>query len=100
MLLILLESEHGGLLMSHRTPKSKLSVSWPPLLLATTMLSGVATPALAQNNTNANTNSSASNSDEIIGTATKRAENIQNVPMSIQAIGTERLEQLNAQSFN
>ncbi len=85
--------------MSHRKPKSKVSAAtWTPLLLATTMLTGVATPALAQDNTNPP--SSSSNNDEIIVTATKRAESIQNVPMSIQAIGNERLEQLNVQSFN
>src|SRR5689334_13512081 len=101
------EPEHGGVPMSDRKPKSKLSAgAWTPLLLATTMLTGVATPALAQNaNTtnNANANSTTANNnnnDEIIVTATKRSENIQNVPMSIQAIGTERLEQLNVQSFN
>ncbi|MBI3439036.1 MAG: TonB-dependent receptor [Proteobacteria bacterium] len=89
--------------MSDHKPKSKVSAAaWTPLLLATTMLTGVATPALAQNNpNNANASSTASsNDDEIIVTATKRSENIQNVPMSIQAIGTERLEQLNVQSFN
>jgi outer membrane receptor protein involved in Fe transport len=90
--------------MSDRKPKSKVSAgAWTPLLLATTMLTGVAAPALAQTNpSNANTGSpaAANPNDEIIVTATKRAENIQNVPMSIQAIGTERLEQLNVQSFN
>ena len=87
--------------MDDRKPKSKVSAAaWTPLLLATTMLTGVATPALAQTNTNTNANSAPANSDEIIVTATKRSENIQNVPMSIQAIGAERLEQLNVQSFN
>lgn len=86
--------------MSDRKSKSKVSsAAWTPLLLATTMLTGVASPALAQNNANASTSSSTSD-DEIIVTATKRSENIQNVPMSIQAIGTERLEELNVQSFN
>jgi len=32
---------------------------------------------------------------EIIITATKREENLQNVPISVQAIGTRRLDQLN-----
>lgn len=91
--------------MNDRKPKSKLSAgAWTPLLLATTMLTGVAAPALAQNasgSANPSTSTASSNSDdEIIVTATKRSENIQNVPMSIQAIGTERLEQLNVQSFN
>lgn len=91
--------------MSDRASKSKLAGgAWTPLLLATTMLTGVAAPALAQDNSsNANASASTANNssnDEIIVTATKRSENIQNVPMSIQAIGTERLEQLNVQSFN
>ena len=35
----------------------------------------------------------------IIVTATKREENLQNVPVSIQAIGTKRLDQLNISNF-
>ena len=38
--------------------------------------------------------------DDIIVTAQKRDENIQNVPISIQAIGTKRLDQLNITNFN
>lgn len=37
--------------------------------------------------------------DEIVVTAQKREENLQNVPISIQAIGTERLEDLNITDF-
>jgi iron complex outermembrane recepter protein len=37
--------------------------------------------------------------EEIIVTATKRAENLQDVPASIVAIGTEQLEQLHVQDF-
>jgi outer membrane receptor protein involved in Fe transport len=40
------------------------------------------------------------NSDVIIVTAQKREENLQNVPVSIQAIGTEKLDQLQVQAFN
>ena len=36
---------------------------------------------------------------EIIITATKREENMQNVPISVQAIGTRRLDQLNISDF-
>jgi len=36
---------------------------------------------------------------EIIITATKREENLQNVPISVQAIGTRRLDQLNISNF-
>ncbi|MFM1983558.1 MAG: hypothetical protein RJB22_2277 [Pseudomonadota bacterium] len=37
--------------------------------------------------------------DEIIVTAQKRSESLQNVPLSIQAIGTEKLDQLQVQEF-
>src|SRR5215204_7117031 len=37
--------------------------------------------------------------DVIIVTATKREENLQDVPVSIQAIGTRRLDQLNISNF-
>ncbi len=38
-------------------------------------------------------------STEIVVTATKREENLQDVPVSIQAIGTKRLDQLNISNF-
>ncbi|HVY87156.1 MAG TPA: TonB-dependent receptor plug domain-containing protein, partial [Caulobacterales bacterium] len=63
--------------------------------MVTTMLTGVA-PAMAQE---ANT-TSATTSDEVIVTAQKVAQDIQDVPMSIQAFGTEKLEELNVASFN
>ncbi len=37
---------------------------------------------------------------ELVVTATKREENLQNVPLSIQAIGSEKLEELNITDFN
>ena len=37
--------------------------------------------------------------EEIIVTAQKREENLQAVPLSIQAIGTERLEELKINDF-
>jgi len=37
--------------------------------------------------------------EELVVTAQKREENLQNVPLSIQAIGEERLEELHIQSF-
>ena len=36
---------------------------------------------------------------EIVITATKREEYLQNVPMSVQALGTRRLDQLNISNF-
>jgi iron complex outermembrane recepter protein len=38
--------------------------------------------------------------EEVIVTAQKREENVQNVPISVQAIGTEKLEQLHIQGFD
>jgi iron complex outermembrane receptor protein len=38
--------------------------------------------------------------EEVVVTAQKRAESLQDVPLSIQALGTQKLEQLNVQSFN
>ncbi len=74
--------------------KGSKALAWTPLLMITTMLTGVA-PAMAQEAERGTTMS-----DEIIVTAQKREENIQDVPMSIQALGTERLENLNVSSFN
>ncbi|MEZ5500038.1 MAG: TonB-dependent receptor [Steroidobacteraceae bacterium] len=37
--------------------------------------------------------------EEVVVTAQKRSENLQQVPLSIQAIGTEKLDQLNITSF-
>jgi iron complex outermembrane recepter protein len=38
--------------------------------------------------------------EEVVVTAQKRAENLQSVPVSITAISTEKLEQLNVQNFD
>src|SRR6478735_9708445 len=77
-------------------------------LLATTAL---ATPALAQSNAGqaagqapepvkqAQAAQGVPDETEIIITATKREENLQNVPISVQAIGTRRLDQLNISNF-
>jgi len=62
-------------------------------LLATSALAGPglalaqAAPAPAENT-------------EIIVTAQKRSESLQNVPISIQALGTKKLDELNVASFN
>lgn len=68
-------------------------------LLASTAL---ATPAFAQNPPASGPTPAASegvDQTEIIITATKREENLQNVPISVQAIGTKRLDQLNISNF-
>lgn len=60
-------------------------------LLATTALTAL--PAFAQDAPEE------ADSNEIIVTAQKRSENLQNVPISIQALGTAKLEQLNISDF-
>ncbi len=62
-------------------------------LFVTTMLAS--TPAFAQAAEDA-----APSDDEIIVTAQKREENLQNVPISIQALGSKKLDQLGVTNFN
>jgi iron complex outermembrane receptor protein len=63
------------------------------VLFATTALSGnVATQAFAQDQEE-------SAVGEIVITATKREENLQDVPISVQALDAERLEELNISDF-
>lgn len=61
-----------------------------PGLLATSMLTGV---------TGAEAQTASQGVETVVVTATKRAENLQNVPFSIQAIGSERLDQLQIQGY-
>ncbi|MDB5686672.1 MAG: TonB-dependent receptor [Rhizorhabdus sp.] len=61
------------------------------VLLAGTVL----TPTMAQA-----AEADAPAGDEIIVTAQKREENLQSVPISIQALGTAKLEQYNVNNFN
>ncbi len=70
--------------------------------------SAMASPAFAQSGVNDTAptpieqvaqDGEVEDSTEIIVTATKREENLQDVPVSIQAIGTRRLDQLNISNF-
>ncbi|HEX7946046.1 MAG TPA: TonB-dependent receptor [Phenylobacterium sp.] len=72
----------------HRMPRAALS------LLATTMLSGIAGPALAQ------AANEAAQLEEVVVTAQKRSENLQDVPVSIQALGSAKLDQLQISDVN
>lgn len=70
-----------------RRPRAEAAKS---ALLATSFLTaaaGAAQPAMAQ-------------VDEIIVTTQRRTENLQDVPISITALGTERLEQLEVAAFD
>ena len=63
-------------------------------MLTGTMLTGVA-PAAAQQ-----TAAPAPGVEEIVVTAQKRAENLQDVPISVQVLGTERLDDLQVADIN
>jgi hypothetical protein len=63
-------------------------------LLATTMLTGIAGPALAQ------AANEAAQLEEVVVTAQKRSENLQDVPVSIQALGSAKLDQLQISDVN
>jgi iron complex outermembrane receptor protein len=68
-------------------------------LLASTVFTG---PAFAQGGTPTPpppTPATQNDQDEIVVTAQKREENLQDVPISIQALGTRRLEELNVSNF-
>lgn len=62
-------------------------------MLSSTMLSGI---PLAH----AEDNKGVVALDEVVVTAQKRSENLQNVPVSVQAIGQAKLEQLQISNFN
>ena len=79
-------------------------------LLATTMLCSTGNafaqdepqePATTEPATTADTQSRSSEDDtNIIVTATRRAENLQDVPLAITALGTQTLEQLQVDDFS
>src|SRR3982751_2300562 len=73
-------------------------------LLAGTILTGASTAGLAQTTGTTPPPQAAAEPtplgpQEIVVTAQKRSENLQNVPISIQALSTEKLEQLNVSNF-
>jgi len=61
-----------------------------PLLLASTMLSGIPAAAFAADTTSL---------EEVVVTAQKREENLQRVPMNVQAITTAKLQELHLNNF-
>lgn len=68
-------------------------------LMASTVLAGV-TPAVAAAAGAAADTNGATSLSEVIVTAQKREENLQNVSMSVQAIDTKLLTQFNVTNFN
>ena len=78
-----------------RTQFSKAgTVRWTTALLASSMLSSVAAHAQTT------PPSGAVALEEIVVTAQKRSENLQDVPISIQALGTETLEERHVSGLN
>jgi iron complex outermembrane receptor protein len=86
--------------LAHWQPRSKAANA---ALLASTFLIlpaqalAQAAPATADP---ANTASAQNNEEEIVVTATKRAENLQDVPLAITAIGTKQLDDLQVNDFD
>ncbi|HEY1709949.1 MAG TPA: TonB-dependent receptor [Rhizomicrobium sp.] len=72
--------------MQDRLVRSRGNTRLLPFLLASTVLAG-ATPAAAQIET-------------VVVTAEKRSEDVQKAPLAIQVLGSEKLQQLNVQSFS
>jgi outer membrane receptor protein involved in Fe transport len=69
-------------------------------LFTTSMLTGLAPAAAQQQRPAAAATPAPFAVEEIVVTAQKRAENLQDVPLSIQAFGTEKLEELQVADFN
>ena len=72
------------------TPHTRLMATAVPLASAISAILGSASPVFAQESAELG---------EIIVTAQKREENLQNVPLSIQAIGSEKIEELHLTDF-
>lgn len=70
------------------------------LLMTSTALLAPASIAMAQDAAPQAAAGAADGGNVIIVTAQKRSENLQNVPISIQALGTQKLDQLNVSNFN
>jgi outer membrane receptor protein involved in Fe transport len=68
---------------------------WHAAPIASALLSCIPTGARAADTADEETGLA-----QVVVTATKRVENMQDVPVSIQAFGTEKLEQLNVSSFD
>jgi outer membrane receptor protein involved in Fe transport len=73
-------------------PKVRAAIRGIPFASASALLAGAPVAFAQQANEGA--------LQEVIITAQKREENLQSVPISVQAIGTDRLEQLHIQGFD
>ena len=89
----MIEKQAGARLVLVRSAVLALLCSASPLAVAPAMAQDA--PAASQSPPD-----EAVSANEIVVTATKRAENVQNVPISITAIGNEQLEQNHVSSFD
>jgi len=76
-----------GMSRTHNVGRSRLGVRLGSILLATTSLTYLA-PALGQ-----------PADEEVVVTAQKREQKLQKVPVSVQALGSKKLEDLHVQDF-
>lgn len=83
--------------MSGSSPRFRRSTALLGLLSTTAIL---ASPLLAQEAAPPPAQTASSDYGDIIVTAQKRTENLQSVPMSIQAFGTEKLNQLQVKELS
>ena len=74
--------------MTRATPPARLTA----LLLASTMLAGAPSAFAAEDD--------AASVEELVVTAQKRAENIQDVPVAVTALSTRKLQELHVESFD
>src|SRR4051812_27045920 len=79
-------------LTKRNTHGSSKRAIWTAALLASSMLTGVAAHAQTAPG-------EAVALEEVVVTAQKRSENLQDVPVSIQALGQAKLEQLQVSGF-
>jgi iron complex outermembrane receptor protein len=80
-------------LTKRNTHGSSKATMWTTALLASSMLTGVAAQAQTAQ-------SGAVALEEVVVTAQKRSENLQDVPISIQALGTKTLEERHITGLN
>jgi iron complex outermembrane recepter protein len=96
-------TEQRGRLKMNRTwitqPARAARRAWPAMLLASTVLGGATSALAAAAPAPATDASTGTALSEVVVTAEKREENIQSVPMSIQAMDTRTLSQLNITNF-
>ena len=81
---------------ANETRNRAKQVLWTAAPIASALLSCIPAAARADDTPAADTGGLA----EVVVTAQKRTENMQDVPISIQAFGTEKLEQMNVSSFD